>query len=91
MIWWVIILFLAGATLITVEFVVPGGGYFLWADLGEGFDTVDLAKKAKAAGAPFIAGTDFMLEGGTSSLRFSFASVPPELIDEGISRIASVA
>ena len=25
MIWWVIILFLAGATLITVEFVVPGG------------------------------------------------------------------
>ncbi len=25
MIWWVIILFIAGATLITVEFVVPGG------------------------------------------------------------------
>jgi membrane-bound serine protease (ClpP class) len=25
MIWWVVILFLAGATLITVEFIVPGG------------------------------------------------------------------
>ena len=80
-----------GKHLPTAEFVVPGGGYFLWADLGEGFDTVDLAAKAKAAGAPFIPGTDFMLEGGQTSLRFSFASVPPEFIDEGIQRIASVA
>ncbi len=75
----------------SAEFVVPGGGYFLWADLGEGHDTVDLAAKAKQAGAPFIPGTDFMLEGGENSLRFSFASVPPGLIDEGISRIASAA
>jgi 2-aminoadipate transaminase len=80
-----------GKHLPSAEFVVPGGGYFLWADLGEGFDTVDLAGKAKVAGAPFIPGTDFMLEGGRTSLRFSFASVPPEHIDEGISRIAGVA
>jgi DNA-binding transcriptional MocR family regulator len=77
-----------GAHLPSARFVVPGGGYFLWADLGEGFDTVELAHKAKAAGAPFIPGTDFMLEGGQSSLRFSFASVPPEFIDEGVARIA---
>jgi len=77
-----------GKHLPSAEFVVPGGGYFLWADLGEGFDTVELAKKAKDAGAPFIPGTDFMLDGGWTSLRFSFASVPPEHIDEGISRIA---
>ena len=70
-------------------FVLPGGGYFLWADLAEGRDTVELAKKAKEAGAPFIPGTDFMLEGGFNSLRFSFASVPPEHMDEGIRRIAS--
>ena len=36
----------------------------------------------------FIAGPDFMLEGGQDSLRLSFASVPPERIGEGISRIA---
>lgn len=77
-----------GEHLSSAEFVVPGGGYFLWADLGEGFDTVDLSKKAKAAGAPFIPGTDFMLDGGWTSLRFSFASVPPEHIDEGVARIA---
>ena len=29
-----------------------------------------------------------MLEGGRSSLRFSFASVPPEQIAEGVSRVA---
>lgn len=80
-----------GEHLPNARFVVPGGGYFLWADLGEGFDTVELAKKSKQAGAPFIPGSDFMLEGGQSSLRFSFASVPPQYIDEGISRIASVA
>lgn len=80
-----------GKHLPSAEFVVPGGGYFLWADLGEGFDTVDLAKKAKAAGAPFIPGTDFMLDGGWTSLRFSFASVPPEHIDEGVARIAGAA
>jgi len=79
-----------GAHLPSVRFVVPAGGYFLWADFGEGFNTVDLAHKAKAVGAPFIPGTDFMLRGGESCLRFSFASVPPEFIDEGIARIASV-
>ena len=36
----------------------------------------------------FIAGPDFMLEGGRSSLRLSFASVPPEQIGEGVARIA---
>jgi len=70
-------------------FVVPGGGYFLWADLADGRNTVELAAKAKEAGAPFIPGTDFMLEGGEKSLRFSFASVPPEHMDEGVARIAS--
>ena len=36
----------------------------------------------------FVAGPDFMLEGGRSSLRLSFASVPPERIAEGVARIS---
>jgi 2-aminoadipate transaminase len=71
------------------RFVVPGGGYFLWAELAAERDTVALAAKAKEAGAPFIPGTDFMLEGGQNSLRFSFASVPPVFLDAGVARIAS--
>ncbi len=70
------------------EFVVPGGGYFLWLDLAEGTDTTALLAEAKEEGVSFVAGPDFMLEGGENSLRLSFASVPPERIAEGVSRIA---
>ena len=70
------------------EFVVPGGGYFLWLDLAEGTDTTALLAEAKGEGVTFVAGPDFMLEGGESSLRLSFAPVPPERIAEGVSRIA---
>jgi 2-aminoadipate transaminase len=70
------------------EFVVPEGGYFLWVDLPEGADTVRALEEAKGEGASFVAGPDFMIDGGGSSLRFSFASVPPERIREGVERIA---
>lgn len=70
------------------RFVAPEGGYFLWLDLEADVDTVALLEAAKAAGAPFVAGPDFLLEGGASSLRLSFASVPAERVDEGIQRIA---
>jgi 2-aminoadipate transaminase len=70
------------------EFVVPGGGYFLWLDLAEGGDTTALLAEAKGEGVSFVAGPDFMLEGGENSLRLSFAGVPPEWIGEGVARIA---
>src|SRR6478672_498712 len=70
------------------EFVVPGGGYFLWLDLAEGTDTSALLAEAKGEGVAFVAGPDFMIDGGTNSLRLSFASVPPERIPEGVARIA---
>ena len=70
------------------EFVVPGGGYFLWLDLEPGTDTTALLAEAKGEGVAFVAGPDFMIDGGENSLRLSFASVPPEQIGEGVSRIA---
>jgi 2-aminoadipate transaminase len=70
------------------EFVIPGGGYFLWLDLAEGTDTTALLAEAKGQGVAFVAGPDFMLGGGANSLRLSFASVPPERIPEGVSRLA---
>jgi 2-aminoadipate transaminase len=70
------------------EFVVPGGGYFLWLDLAEGTDTTALLAEAKGEGVTFVAGPDFMLDGGENSLRLSFAPVPAERIGEGVSRIA---
>ncbi len=70
------------------KFVVPGGGYFLWLDLAEGTDTSALLAEAKGEGVAFVAGPDFMIDGGQNSLRLSFASVPPEQIPEGVARIA---
>jgi 2-aminoadipate transaminase len=70
------------------EFVVPGGGYFLWVDLPPDYDTVAALKAAKEEGVAFVAGPDFMIEGGESSLRLSFASVPADRIAEGVERLA---
>ena len=56
-----------------------------------GTDTTALLAEAKDEGVAFVAGPDFMIEGGENSLRLSFASVPPERIGEGVSRIAAGA
>jgi DNA-binding transcriptional MocR family regulator len=77
-----------GSHLPEASFVVPEGGYFLWLDLPEGTDTPAALAAAKQQGVAFVAGPDFMLEGGQSSLRLSFASVPAERIDEGVQRLA---
>jgi DNA-binding transcriptional MocR family regulator len=71
------------------EFVVPQGGYFLWLDLAEGTDTVALLAEAKADGVAFVAGPDFMIDGGQNSLRLSFAPVPAAQMSEGVGRIAA--
>ncbi len=68
------------------EFVVPGGGYFLWLDLAAEADAAAVLEAAE--GVSFVAGPDFMIDGGRNSLRLSFASVPPEQIPEGVARIA---
>jgi 2-aminoadipate transaminase len=70
------------------DFVVPGGGYFLWLTLGDDVDCAELLPAAKDEGVAFIPGADFMLDGGRSSLRLSFASVPAERVPEGVGRIA---
>jgi DNA-binding transcriptional MocR family regulator len=71
------------------EFVVPEGGYFLWLDLAAGTDTAALLAEAKAEGVSFVAGPDFMIDGGANSLRLSFAPVPAAQAAEGVSRIAA--
>jgi DNA-binding transcriptional MocR family regulator len=78
-----------GEHLPDAEFVVPEGGYFLWVDLGADDDTVAMLEAAGEEGVAFVAGPDFLIEGGRSSLRFSFASVPPDRIGEGVRRLAA--
>jgi 2-aminoadipate transaminase len=77
------------ATIPEAKFVAPAGGYFLWLDLEDDVDAVALLDEAKGEGVTFVAGPDFMIDGGGSSLRLSFAPVPAERIPEGVERIAS--
>ncbi len=70
------------------RFVTPEGGYFLWVDLPEGTDGAALFERSKERGVTFVKGTDFLMEGGESSLRFAYSAVPPDQIEEGIARVA---
>jgi DNA-binding transcriptional MocR family regulator len=70
------------------RFVVPEGGYFLWVDLPDGADVGRLAELAGERGVVFVKGTDFLLEGGESSLRIAYSGVSAELIDDAITRLA---
>jgi 2-aminoadipate transaminase len=71
------------------RFVVPEGGYFLWVDLPEGTDVERLEAASLERGVSFVKGTDFLLEGGHSSLRIAYSGVTPELIREAVARVAS--
>jgi 2-aminoadipate transaminase len=70
------------------RFVTPQGGYFLWVDLPEGSDVAALETASAERGVIFVKGTDFLIEGGDSSLRIAYSAVPPDQIEEGIARVA---
>jgi 2-aminoadipate transaminase len=69
------------------RFIPPDGGYFLWVDLPEGADVHALQDRARERGVVFVPGTDFLIDGGESSLRMAYSGVSTEKIHEGISRL----
>jgi len=70
------------------RFVAPEGGYFMWVDLPEGTDVAAMFTAAAARGVAFVKGTDFVLEGGESSLRLAYSGVTVPQIEEGVKRLA---
>ena len=70
------------------RFVAPQGGYFLWVELPPGSDVGALFDAAAARGVQFVKGSDFVLEGGDSSLRLAYSGVTPEEIEAGIRLLA---
>ncbi len=71
------------------RFVEPEGGYFLWVELPRGTDVAAMFPAAAQRGVQFVKGTDFVLEGGESSLRLAYSGVTPEEIEEGVTRLAA--
>jgi DNA-binding transcriptional MocR family regulator len=70
------------------RFSPPEGGYFMWVDLPEGTDVDALFDAAAERGVAFVKGSDFMLEGGQSSLRLAYSGVTADQVEEGVSRLA---
>lgn len=70
------------------KFTAPDGGYFLWVDLPDAVDVDALFAAAQDRGVVFVKGTDFLLEGGQSSLRLAYSGVTSDEIDEGVKRLA---
>ncbi len=70
------------------RFVKPQGGYFLWVDLPRGSDVGALFEAAAERGVQFVKGSDFVLDGGDSSLRLAYSGVTPDEIEEGVKRLA---
>ncbi|PRX20508.1 DNA-binding transcriptional MocR family regulator [Actinoplanes italicus] len=69
-------------------FTEPDGGYFLWVDLPSDVDVDKLFLAAMKKGVAVVKGSDFLLEGGNSSLRLAYSAVTVDQIDEGVRRLA---
>lgn len=70
----------------------PKGGMFIWVQLPQNMDAVNLFKKALEQKVTFVPGQPFHADGsGRNTLRLSFSNAEPELIREGIRRLGRAA
>jgi 2-aminoadipate transaminase len=72
-----------------VRWTRPQGGLFMWVILPEGTDCMELLQAAVEEKVAFIPGTAFYPDGnsGHNTLRLTFATASPEMIEEGIRRL----
>lgn len=69
----------------------PEGGLFLWVELPEQLNAEELFEDAVAERVAFVPGTSFFAcERKLNFMRLNFSNQKPEMIEEGIRRIASV-
>jgi 2-aminoadipate transaminase len=69
----------------------PEGGMFIWVKLPPGVDSSALLIKAIAQNVAFVPGAPFYAnEPQTNTLRLSFVTVPPEKIEEGMTRLGKL-
>ncbi|HEV7915406.1 MAG TPA: PLP-dependent aminotransferase family protein [Albitalea sp.] len=68
---------------------VPSGGMFFWIELPTGVDALQLLPKAVERGMAFVPGSAFYADHPKlNTLRLSFVTVSPELIERGIAMLA---
>ncbi|MEJ5198344.1 MAG: PLP-dependent aminotransferase family protein [Anaerolineae bacterium] len=70
---------------------VPGGGFFVWVNLGEEIDSAALLPQAEAAGVSYVPGAHFYADGRSSSYaRLAFTLLSPEDLVEGARRLGAL-
>ncbi|MBX3645500.1 MAG: PLP-dependent aminotransferase family protein [Rubrivivax sp.] len=77
------------------RFNVPAGGMFFWVELPAGLDAVALLPRAVEAGMAYVPGAPFYCSDGgeaprANTLRLSFVTVAPPLIDQGVAALGGV-
>ncbi len=74
-----------------VTWTEPAGGLFLWVTLPDGLDAHALLKEALEQNVAFVPGDAFYPagEGGRRQMRLNFSNAKPEMIREGIRRLAT--
>ena len=69
----------------------PVGGMFFWIELPAHVDATALLPRAVEAGMAFVPGSTFFPHGGhANTLRLSFVTVAPALIERGVALLAQV-
>ena len=69
-----------------VCFTRPQGGLFIWAELPEHIDTVNLLSQAVERKVAYVPGTYFCADGGhMNTLRLNFSNSTPQQIETGMS------
>jgi 2-aminoadipate transaminase len=68
----------------------PGGGFFVWLRLPEGYDSGRFLSDAEAAGVSYVPGSRFYVgAGGERFARLAFSLVSLQELEEGARRLAS--
>jgi 2-aminoadipate transaminase len=69
----------------------PNGGMFIWAELPKENNSLELFQKAMKENVSFVPGNPFYTSGDIqSTLRLNYTNSNPEVIEEGIKRLAKV-
>lgn len=72
-----------------VHWTRPAGGMFLWVTLPEGVNARHVLDAAIARKVAFVPGEHFHAEGGAvNTMRLNFSNATPDMIHEGIARLA---
>lgn len=74
-----------------VKYTKPEGGMFVWVTLPEGVNALDKFSKAMEKKVAFVPGNPFYTDKeSVNTLRLNYTNATPEIIEEGIKRLADI-